>query len=147
MRSDLLFSLGYALLWIGLFAMARKGLSRHVVVGLFHVATVFVALISAFAYQYFKVTGSTLDSGFMLFSLSSPKGLVSVVASETSPGVLALIFVVLGYAFFGPWLITHAVEQGRLSGAHARLVETPWLHLIGVGFVARAACVLATARR
>jgi lipoteichoic acid synthase len=52
MRSDLLFSLGYALLWIGLFAMARKGLSRHVVVGLFHVATVFVALISAFAYQY-----------------------------------------------------------------------------------------------
>ena len=136
MRSDLFFVLGYALLWVGLFAMARKGLPRHVVVGLFHVVTVFIALISAFAYQYFKVTGSTLDSGFMLFSLSSPKGLIAVVESETSPGMLALIFVVLAYAFFGPWLITRAVERGRLSGAHARLVETPWLHLAGVGLVA-----------
>ncbi len=63
MRSDLLFGLGYGvLLWVGLFAAARDA-SRWIVVGLFHVVSeVFVALITTSAYQYFKVTGSTLDS-------------------------------------------------------------------------------------
>jgi lipoteichoic acid synthase len=36
MRSDLLFSMGYTLLWLSLFAVARKGLWRRMVTTLFH---------------------------------------------------------------------------------------------------------------
>ena len=70
MRSNLLFDLGYVLLWVGLFAAARRRSSRWIVVGLFHVVTIFVALITTSAYQYFKVTGSTLDSDFILISIA-----------------------------------------------------------------------------
>src|SRR5919205_1016518 len=42
MRSDLLFTLGYVALWIGLFAVARSRSSRRAVVFLFHVATIVV---------------------------------------------------------------------------------------------------------
>ncbi len=135
MRSDLLFSLGYALFWIGLFAAARKGLLRLIVVGLFHAVTIFTALISTVAYQYFMVTGSTLDSNFMLFSLSSPQGLGDVMASEVSPGIMALIFLVLAYALLGPWLLTRVLDRGRSPDVHTRFPETPWLHLAGVGLV------------
>jgi lipoteichoic acid synthase len=51
--SDVLFDLGYALLWVGLFAVARKGLLRWVIVGLFHVTTIFIGLITTSAHQYF----------------------------------------------------------------------------------------------
>src|SRR3712207_9265376 len=36
MQSDLLFNLGYVLLWVGLFAAARRPLARRIVVFLFH---------------------------------------------------------------------------------------------------------------
>src|SRR3712207_8378261 len=42
MRSDVFFNLGYALLWIGLFAAARRGFLRRVVVVLFHAVTLVV---------------------------------------------------------------------------------------------------------
>ena len=135
MRSDLLFSLGYALFWVGLFAAARKGRFRLLVVGLFHVATICTALISTVAYQYFMVTGSTLDSGFMLFSLSSPEGLGGVVKSEASPSIMALIFVVLAYALLGPWLLTRMLDRDRSSDVHSRSLKAPWLLLTGVGLV------------
>src|SRR5215212_1819246 len=41
--SDVLFDLGYALLWVVLFVVARKGLPRLVVVVLFHATTIVVA--------------------------------------------------------------------------------------------------------
>jgi hypothetical protein len=46
MRSDVTFNLGYALLWVGLLAVARRGLARRVVVTLFHATTIFVALVT-----------------------------------------------------------------------------------------------------
>ncbi len=98
MRSDLLFCMGYALLWLGLFAVARKGLWRRLVTVLFHAATILVALLATIAYQYFKVTGSTLDIDFILISLSSPGGLAAVIESEVGPGVLTLLAAVLAYA-------------------------------------------------
>ena len=49
MRSDLLFNLGYVLLWVGLFALARRRTSRWIVVGLFHVVTMIIALITTSA--------------------------------------------------------------------------------------------------
>ena len=55
-------------------ACCTRGVWRGIVVVLSHLVTVVVALISTGAYQYFKVTGSTLDSDFVLFSLSSTRG-------------------------------------------------------------------------
>jgi len=68
---------------------ARPWSCRHTV--LFHVVTIFVALITTSAYQYFKATGSALDSDFILISLSSPEGLGAVIASEVTPNLLVLI--------------------------------------------------------
>src|ERR687897_81175 len=71
MRSDLVFNLGYMLLWVCLFALARRRASRWIVVGLFHVVTMLVALVTTSAYQYYKVTGSTLDSDYLYLWLAS----------------------------------------------------------------------------
>jgi hypothetical protein len=47
MWSDLFSNLGYALLWIGLFAAVRgRGASRRVVVVLFHVTTILVLVVA-----------------------------------------------------------------------------------------------------
>jgi hypothetical protein len=46
MRSDLLFNVGYALFWMGVFAVARRGAYRWVAVVLFHLVTISVALLS-----------------------------------------------------------------------------------------------------
>ncbi len=140
MRSDLLFSMGYALLWLSLFAVVRKGLWRRMVTILFHASTILVALLATIAYQYFKVTGSTLDFGFILISLSSPGGLAAVIESEVSPGVLALLAAVLAYAVLGPFLVTRLDDRwrGRLD-ASARTPGVPWLRVAGVGV---AACAL-----
>ena len=138
MRSDLLFNLGYALLWVGLFAVARRGPFRWFVVGLFHTTAILVALVSVSAYQYYKVTGSMLDLRFMLFSLSSTQGLGDVVASEVTPGLLALILAVLAYAVLGPLLVTRLVGRWRggwPSVGGAREATVYWIHLAGVGFV------------
>ena len=61
MLSDILFNLGYVLLWISIFAVARRGLMRWTVVFLFHAATIFVALVTTCAYLYFQETGATLE--------------------------------------------------------------------------------------
>ena len=44
-RSDLLFDSGYALLWVGLFAVVGSGSLRPFVVALFHATTIVVALV------------------------------------------------------------------------------------------------------
>ncbi len=134
MRSDLLFNLGYLLLWVGLFAAARRRSSRWIVFGLFHVVTIFVALITTSAYQYFKITGSTLDSDFILISLSSPEGLGAVIASEVTPGLLTLILIILAYAVLGPWLVTRLVVRWRgWPNVDVQTAKMSWLRLAGVG--------------
>ena len=140
MRSDLLFSIGYTLLWLSLFAVARKGLWRRMVTILFHAATILVALLATTAYQYFKVTGSTLDFSFILISLSSPGGLTAIVESEVSPSILALLAAVLTYAVLGPFLVTRLDDRwrGRLD-ASAQTAGIPWLRLASVGV---SACAL-----
>src|ERR671917_2203009 len=61
MRSDVFFNLGYALLWIGLFAAVRRGPLRRVVVFLFHAVAMLVVLVTTVAHHYFKENGTTLD--------------------------------------------------------------------------------------
>jgi lipoteichoic acid synthase len=133
--SDVLFNLGYTLLWVGLFAAARRGLLRWVIVGLFHVTTIFIVLVTTSAYQYFKVTGSMLDSGLILFWLSSPGGTGGAIASEFTPGLLTLILAILAYAALGPLLVTHLVAWWRgWTNIYARTPKISWLRLAGVGF-------------
>jgi hypothetical protein len=135
MRSDLLFNLGYALLWVVLFAVARGRPYRPFVVFLFHAATIFVALVTMSAYQYFKVTGSMLDLDFVLFSVSSSEGLGDVVASEVSPGLLVLILAVLAYVVLGPWLIVRLVGRWRRwpDASDAQAMKPPWFRGAAAG--------------
>ena len=51
-RSDLLFNLGYALLWVGLFAVVKEGLWRALVIGLFHAVTILLASIATGAHRF-----------------------------------------------------------------------------------------------
>src|SRR5215210_1379190 len=140
MRSDLLFNLGYVLLWVGLFALARRRTSRWIVVGLFHVVTLLVALITTSAYQYYKVTGSTLDSDYLYLWLASPEGTGGAIASELTPGILALLLVVVSYATLGPALVTRLVLRWRgWSGVTPRTpVGVSRLRIVGVGLAAYA---------
>jgi lipoteichoic acid synthase len=135
MRSDLLFSAAYVLLWVGLFAVARRGVFRIVVVGLFHTVTILVALLTTSAYQYFKVTGSTLDSGYLYLWYNSPEGTWGAIASELTPGLLALLTFIFAYALLGPLLVTRLVTRWRgwpdADGAPA--TEVSWLRVFGVG--------------
>ncbi len=131
-RSDLLFNLGYALLWIGLFAIARRDASRRIVVGLFHLCTLFVALITTSAYQYFKVTGSTLDSDYIYLWLYSPEGTGGAIASELTTGILVVLATILVYAIFGPWLVTRLLGRWR-GWSGGRTVKVSWLRVAGVG--------------
>ena len=134
MRSDLLFNLGYVLLWVGLFATVRRGASRRIIVGLFHLSTILVALITTSAYQYFKVTGSTLDSDYIYLWLSSPEGTGGAIASELTPGILATLLAILVYAIFGPWLVTRLFGRWRgWSGLRVARPTTSWLRVVGVG--------------
>jgi lipoteichoic acid synthase len=113
MRSDLLFDSGYALLWVGLFALARGGLLRAVVVGLFHAVTIFVTLVETGAYQFYEVTGSTLNFDAVLYLLLSPREVGTVAASEATPALVALMAGGLYYVFFGPLVITRLVGRWR----------------------------------
>ena len=82
MRSDVFFNLGYALFWIGLFAATRgRGPLRRFVVVFFHAATMLVVLVSTFAHQYFRTTGTTLDYGIIAQWIPKLKEIVPILAS------------------------------------------------------------------
>jgi phosphoglycerol transferase MdoB-like AlkP superfamily enzyme len=140
MRSDLLFNLGYVLFWVGLFALARRRSSRWVVVGLLHVVTVIIAVVAMSSYQYFKVTGSTLDSDYLYLWFASPEGTGGAIASEVTPGILVLILAILAYAALGPLLVTRLVLRWRgwSDAGTRRTAEISWLRVVGVGFAAYA---------
>src|ERR671911_908055 len=61
MWSDVFFNLGYALLWIGLFAAVRRKPLRLVVTFLFHVVTTLVVIATTVAYFYLLEHGTTVD--------------------------------------------------------------------------------------
>src|ERR671917_2129579 len=65
MWSDVFFNLGFALLWIGLFAAVRRRPLRLVVILLFHATTMLVVVTTTVAHHYFLENGTTLDYGTM----------------------------------------------------------------------------------
>jgi len=115
MRSDVFFNLGYVLFWIGLFAAVRASEEtlRRVVVILFHVTTMLVVIVSTSAYQYFRVTGTTLDYGIVALWLPRIKEVAPVLASGATPWSWALLFAALFYAALGPLLVTRALGRWR----------------------------------
>ncbi len=112
-RSDLLFNLGYALLWVGLFALTRRGTLRRLVVCLLLVATVLVATITTCAHLYFRKTGLTLDLNTIVYSLTELGEIKGVIASEASAAVWVLLVAVLSYIVLGPFLVTQLVLGRR----------------------------------
>jgi len=113
MRSDLLFGLGYALLWIGLFAVADRGTARRVVVLLFHASAVFVAVVSTCAYQYLMATGTALNYGMVAYYVGKFGEARGAIASETPPGLALLLLAALIYAVLGPLWVTEILTAWR----------------------------------
>jgi arylsulfatase A-like enzyme len=112
--SDVFFNLGYALLWIGLFAVVRRGLLRWVVVFLFHAVTMLVVIVTTFAHQYFRQNGTTLDYGTLAEWIPKFKEIIPILFQGGVP-ILAwiLLLAALFYAALGPLLVTRVVEQWR----------------------------------
>ncbi|BBL81157.1 hypothetical protein RxyAA322_30110 [Rubrobacter xylanophilus] len=133
--SDLLFDLGYALLWVGAFAIVRWGRVRTVLLVLLHATTILVLLVQTAAYQYFKTTGSTLDYGIIVLSLAQFGEIKAVIASEVSILSAALLAAVVLYAAFGPWLLTRALFRGQEEGRPRLPVEAAGLALLAAGFI------------
>lgn len=137
MRSDLLFDAGYALLWIGLFAVAREGFWRYLVIGLFQATTALLALVATGAHQFYEVTGSTLNFDVILYFLLSLDEVGSVAASEATPVLLALTSGALLYSLFGPWSLARLLGRRRgwtVGGTEPRRVA--WLDFAGSSLAA-----------
>ena len=121
-RSDVLFNLGYALLWIGLFALTRRGFPRWLVVILFHATAVLVGAITTCAHFYFQETGSTLGLDIIIYSLTTFGEIKDVVASVASPAIWALAVAGLCYVVLGPLLVTFLVYKWRSRRGPVRSV-------------------------
>jgi lipoteichoic acid synthase len=123
MRSDAFFDLGYTLLWIGLFAVARRGFLRWVVVVLFHAATVFLVVVTTCAHQYFRQNGTTLDYGTIAEWIPKIQEIAPILKEGVPPSAWVLLAAALFYAILGPFFVTRAVE--RRLGRPGRRYQAP----------------------
>lgn len=141
-RSDLLFNAGYVVLWIGLFALARRGMARVVVLVLFHALSLLVVVVATVAYQYLRQTGSTLDWGVIVFYVATLGEIKDVILGSTPVYAWAMLAAALAYVVLGPRLLTRAFARERgpsdrtSGGANSvpRLAATG-LALISVGLL------------
>jgi lipoteichoic acid synthase len=114
MLSDGFFDLGYALLWVALFATVRKGALRKAVVFLFHATTMLVLILFTGAHQYLQQTGTTLDYGTLAEWLPKFNEIEPILfKGGVSFWAWILLFFALSYATLGPWLLTRAVGWRR----------------------------------
>jgi lipoteichoic acid synthase len=139
-QSDMFFDLGYVLLWVGLFAAARRGLTRRVVVVLFHVVTMLVVLVNTCAYQYLRQTGTALDYSTIALWLPEFKEVVPVLTGSVPLSAWTLLFATLLYVALGPWLVARTVErwQGWRGRSLAGTAESPFLGSVGLFLLALA---------
>src|ERR671916_1572997 len=113
MWSDVFFVMGYALLWIGLFAAVRKGLLRWVVLILFHATAIFVVMVKTIAYQYIQETGTTLDYTIIRLWLPRVDELGLMLGQGIPPSAWLLLVATLCYVTLGPLLVTRFVARWR----------------------------------
>src|SRR5919202_669256 len=135
-RSDLLFNLGYAVLWIGILAAVRGRAGRLVALGLFHVISILVVVLTTIAHVFFEKTGSTLDLSFIVASLSSFGEVRGAIASETTLMHWLVIPIAVLYGVFGPAVVTRLATHRW--HAPTRSAGRPWT-------VLPAACLAALA--
>lgn len=127
-RSDLLFNLGFAALWVGIFAVVRGSWPRRFVILLFHLTVVVVVVLTTSAHFFYASTGSTLDLSFVIVSVSSIGELQGVIGSETTISHWALVSQVLFYALAGPALMTRLITgtwESPVAGEPRRSVRGP----------------------
>src|SRR5215203_5888201 len=116
LRSELLFDAGYVLVWMGLFAVARRGIPRRVALVLFHASAILDVVIATVAYQYFRSTGTVLDYGVVAYYLAKPGEAQGAVSSDAPMGAWLVLSAALLYALPGPLLLTRAFLSIRASG-------------------------------
>lgn len=109
----LFFNLGYALLWIGLFAAARSSPLRPVVVFLFPVTTILVVLVNTYAHRYFQETGTTLEYYTTAEWTLKFSEILPILFHEIPLSAWMLLFAVLLFAAFGPWPLTRTIGRRR----------------------------------
>ncbi|CAN5216705.1 hypothetical protein BH24ACT19_BH24ACT19_20820 [soil metagenome] len=138
MRSDIFFGLGYALLWVGLFATVRGGLARWAMVFFFHIATMIVAAVSTMAHQYFQQTGTTLSYGTIALWLPRFGEIQPILVQAVPLSAWVLLGAVVFYAVLGPWLVTRAVEgwRGRPGRSLAGIPRISFLGPLGLFLLA-----------
>lgn len=110
-RSDVFFNLGYALFWIGVFAVFRRGFPRWISLALFHVSALIVMILTTGTHFFYKTTGSTLDYSFIMLSLSSFGETWKIIAAETSPLQWTLLAAVFLYIIAGPALANRVLSR------------------------------------
>jgi lipoteichoic acid synthase len=113
MQSNIFFNVGYSLLWIGLFAIARRKLQRWTVVLLFHLSTMLLVIVTTCAHWYFRETGTTLDYGIIALWLPQFREVMPVLAYRVPLSAWVLLFATLLYTVLGPSFLTRAVSRWR----------------------------------
>jgi lipoteichoic acid synthase len=111
-RSDLLFNLGYAVLWIGIFAVVRGGIRRLFALGLFHISSILVVVLTTSAHVFFDKTGSMLNLSFVLASLATFGEIQGVIESEIELVHWLVIPVAILYGSVGPAAVTRLATHG-----------------------------------
>ncbi|CAN5756845.1 sulfatase-like hydrolase/transferase [soil metagenome] len=111
LRSDVFFNLGYALLWIGLFAAVRSGLLRGIFLALFHISALLVLILTTSTHFFYKTTGSTLDYSFIMLSLSSFGETWKILEAETTTLHWLLLSLILFYVIAGPTIATRILAR------------------------------------
>lgn len=113
MWSDILFDLGYVLLWIGLFVAVRRGPLRWAVVVLFHVSTMLLVIVTVVAYQYFRENGTTLDYGTIAEWVPKFGEIVPILVYDVPLLAWGLLAAALFYSTLGPFFVSRAVGWWR----------------------------------
>ena len=108
----LLFNLGYAVLWIGIFSVVRSRVPRILALEFFHVISILVVVLTTCAHVFFLKTGSTLGLSFVVASLSSIGEIWGAITSETKLMHWIVIPIAVLYGSLGPAVVTRLATHG-----------------------------------
>src|SRR5215216_332168 len=140
MRSDIFFNLGYALLWIGIFAVVRRRPLRLVVILLLHATTMLVVVTTTVTHYYFLENGTTLDYSTLAEWIPKFEEIVPILFQG---GVQLLAWMLLAaallYVALGPLFVARTAERWRGWPKRRFLavpVETSFLGSLGLFLLA-----------